>query len=1020
MPRTVFIPVSEFAPDSIEWDSPALNDASNLLPVYGGQRVMRDFDVRAVKAAAGGNYPPNGSHSHLVSVDQAAEIVRPNADNSGDSEWVNAEFTNLNTPDPDDDTYMSLRDASISGGFDAIHTINDPVNTPGTGTQTIRARYRTTDAVENWQIDFQVQEESAGWVDIAGFIATDSGTTTQQTDWKTISDTVTHTFTGDALRIKTTFTGDDVTTGDAYGTDDVDGATWSKTESTYWESVDDLADDTEFVTSPGVLAGVVDDTHKLTLGLEDITYIPGTADTINNVTVRCKHDGASGNMVVHAQIVDDDDEDVSSSDSQTVSTSYANLICSCDTPLTIDNFNKLRVKVWAENIDAVGSGSQSAYPNGSTNTNSWSFDGGSLHAALGASSDEVYKTTGSANQSFIASYGSQLSEPSDHTQTRVVMRAKVSTAEGNPDFKIDVLSPSGSILQTKTWNGWNTSYQTATWTIKEDTSKNIDWSNVRLKVRTGTGVTGKTYTIEELKITAQSTAPKMLVSGIKVAYNDFQGVDVSWMEVEMDPGTNNPAIGDVNYLFIGERSSLWTLNDNDFTSIATGFATTVLPPAWDFSSWGSDVYMTNYVDDVVLWTPSSPGSVTDPAITGGDISPIPKAKFIKSVGDHMVLGNINHANYESYTVLFSHFNDPQSYSAGDIGNQSDFQNLVNTPGEITGMIGGEYGLIFKRNSIYRMSYVGPDIIFRFDLISKSVGTPYHKSVVQVGNDTYFFNPAGFFVMRGGGPPEPIGDGKITKYITDLEFESNSITSEITTDPSVNDNNVVGAYHPASQLLLWIYRSKNSAINPIYEYLWYADFMLMYNPRENRWGIATLPGSISESGAPPVGSGYTQLTTNLNLESGVTYITRGINLIGWESPPVVGSGHDITVSEFRKETNRGATITTSVLSGRSFKMEPEKNYVLSAVRPIFYGTPAGSFAPTVSFTIRSFDSPTGTTTIRTQSVVNSQAGDEGWYTFDPHTAQYMDMDFSILSGGYDFTSKDIVGFEFQVSDSTSEW
>jgi hypothetical protein len=79
--------------------------------------------------------------------------------------------------------------------------------------------------------------------------------------------------------------------------------------------------------------------------------------------------------------------------------------------------------------------------------------------------------------------------------------------------------------------------------------------------------------------------------------------------------------------------------------------------------------------------------------------------------------------------------------------KSDYQELPDG-GEITGIIGGEIGLILQRNAIRRMAYVGGNVLFRFDKISANVGCASVHSVAQYGELGFWHSFAGFKMWDG--------------------------------------------------------------------------------------------------------------------------------------------------------------------------------------------------------------------------------------------------------------------------------
>ena len=85
------------------------------------------------------------------------------------------------------------------------------------------------------------------------------------------------------------------------------------------------------------------------------------------------------------------------------------------------------------------------------------------------------------------------------------------------------------------------------------------------------------------------------------------------------------------------------------------------------------------------------------------------------------------------TVQWSSFNTPTAWTAGV--NQADSE-ILPEGGAITGMTGGQYGLVFQENRITRMDYRGGNVIFSFRRIEDNIGAVQGKSVIKVGNLVY--------------------------------------------------------------------------------------------------------------------------------------------------------------------------------------------------------------------------------------------------------------------------------------------
>ena len=93
--------------------------------------------------------------------------------------------------------------------------------------------------------------------------------------------------------------------------------------------------------------------------------------------------------------------------------------------------------------------------------------------------------------------------------------------------------------------------------------------------------------------------------------------------------------------------------------------------------------------------------------------------------------------------------------------QADFQDLPDG-GNVTGLVGGEYGLIFQETSVRRMTYEGPPIVFRIDKIANDIGASVPGSVAGLLDMAFFLHKSGFYMVRGGQTITPIGRGKVDR------------------------------------------------------------------------------------------------------------------------------------------------------------------------------------------------------------------------------------------------------------------
>lgn len=97
--------------------------------------------------------------------------------------------------------------------------------------------------------------------------------------------------------------------------------------------------------------------------------------------------------------------------------------------------------------------------------------------------------------------------------------------------------------------------------------------------------------------------------------------------------------------------------------------------------------------------------------------------------------------------------------------KSDFQDFPDG-GEVTGIIGGEIGLILQRNAVRRMAYVGGNVLFRFDKISANIGCATIHSVAQHGDLGFWYSENGF-KMWDGAQIKSIGFGRVDEAFAKL-------------------------------------------------------------------------------------------------------------------------------------------------------------------------------------------------------------------------------------------------------------
>ncbi len=184
----------------------------------------------------------------------------------------------------------------------------------------------------------------------------------------------------------------------------------------------------------------------------------------------------------------------------------------------------------------------------------------------------------------------------------------------------------------------------------------------------------------------------------------------------------------------GTSTKLYRQDGVTWTEISDGYALAA-ESRWRFVQFGGMAIATNGVDDVVKIDLETDAV----ALLSG--SP-PKFDAL-AVVNNFVVGT--KADGEVNKLAWSGENNAEWWTFAQ--RKSDFQELADG-GEITGIVGGEVGLILQRNAVRRMAYVGGNVLFRLDKISANVGCASVHSVAQYGDLAFWHSFTGFKMWDG--------------------------------------------------------------------------------------------------------------------------------------------------------------------------------------------------------------------------------------------------------------------------------
>ena len=225
---------------------------------------------------------------------------------------------------------------------------------------------------------------------------------------------------------------------------------------------------------------------------------------------------------------------------------------------------------------------------------------------------------------------------------------------------------------------------------------------------------------------------------------------------------------------------------------------------WNFTQFGNTVIAANSINKLQAWTLGSSSAFSDLAVAA------PIAKYVAVVRDFVVAANLD-AGSNPNKVQWSDINDESDWVSGATS-QSDFQ-IVSDGGNITGLTGGEFGLVLLERAIIRMSYIGSPFFFQFDTIAKGIGCVEGNSVAKYANVTYFLGEEGFYACDGQ-TVTSIGNQKVDRW-----FWSNANPSALSSMSTTVD--------PFRKIVIWNFLNTFSQ-----------RILLIYNWQVQKWSYGT--------------------------------------------------------------------------------------------------------------------------------------------------------------------------------------
>lgn len=259
-------------------------------------------------------------------------------------------------------------------------------------------------------------------------------------------------------------------------------------------------------------------------------------------------------------------------------------------------------------------------------------------------------------------------------------------------------------------------------------------------------------------------------------------------------------------LFAGTPKKLYEAGASTWTDVSRAATYNVGTTArWRFAQFANTTLSANGTDTVQ----SSVSSGAFSCIAGAPI-----AAIVETVGAFAFAVNTS-SNAHGWQC--SAINDVTNWSVS-VATQSTTGVLTATPGQITAAKSfGSNIVLYKQNSMYLGTYVGPPNIWQFDQIVGTAGAMSQESVIRVGtseNPKHIFMGSDDFYLYDGSKPVPIG----TNRVKDTVFGA------------LNQNRyyACAALHDSRNTRIYFYYPVSDSVFP--------DHCVVYNYRTDRWGV----------------------------------------------------------------------------------------------------------------------------------------------------------------------------------------
>lgn len=178
---------------------------------------------------------------------------------------------------------------------------------------------------------------------------------------------------------------------------------------------------------------------------------------------------------------------------------------------------------------------------------------------------------------------------------------------------------------------------------------------------------------------------------------------------------------------------------------------------------------------------------------------------------------------------------------------------MSVPGQITGIVGGQYLLIFKRTGIFYGEYSGYPNIFNFDVLSPHIGTAFPASIINSRYGIFFLGTDGFYSINGLAEPQKLSTSGIDHEILGSAFSNYPTSFGAAWQEDVH---AIGFQLFEQPLVGWLLSKDQTSIGN--------DFAVLYNPVTQQWARLSFSTLITSIVQRPTAD------TLLNATAALTY------------------------------------------------------------------------------------------------------------------------------------------------------